>query len=96
MIAGVLYIINEVKLSIYRFLNSGAKNSLDQSSWGSIGSLAVGAFNALVGYRCLDRRSTGKKGASTEGQQGRRVPQHGKESYWMRESVFDTPQPDLD
>ena len=88
MIAGVLYIINEVKLSIYRFLNSGAKNSLDQSSWGSIGSLAVGAFNALVGYYYLDRKSTGP-------QPGRGEPQLGRGSYYMREIVFGTPRSNL-
>ena len=43
--AGVLLLINEVELSIYRFLSLGAKmpkSSLDWSSWGSIGSLAIG------------------------------------------------------
>lgn len=42
-------LINEVELSIYRFLTLGAKKSksgLDQLSWGLIGSLTVGAFNA--------------------------------------------------
>ena len=42
--ASVLLLINEVELSIYKFLTLGAKkpkNSLDWSSWGSTGSLAV-------------------------------------------------------
>ena len=46
--ASVLLLINEVELSIYKFLTLGAKkpkNSLDWSSWVT-GSLAVGAFNA--------------------------------------------------
>ena len=63
--ASVLYIINEVELSIYRFLTLGAKkkqkNGLKyRSSWGSTDSLAVKAFNALAGYRCFDRRLIGK------------------------------------
>nr|CAN81360.1 hypothetical protein VITISV_010490 [Vitis vinifera] len=37
----------------------------------------------------LDQTSTG-------GQLGRREPQPGKEGYWKRESVFDTPRSDLD
>ena len=45
--AGVIFLINEVKLSIYRFLTPGTKkNGLDRSNWGSTDSLAVGAFNA--------------------------------------------------
>ena len=46
--ASVLFFINEVELSLYRFQTSGTKipkNSLDRSSWGSTSSLAVGAFN---------------------------------------------------
>ena len=46
--AGVLFLINEVELSIYRFLTSAAKmskNNVDQSSWGSTDSLTIGAFN---------------------------------------------------
>ena len=63
--ASVLYIINEVELSIYRFLTLGAKKKQKKglkyrSSWGSTGSLAVRAFNALTGYRCFDRRLIGK------------------------------------
>ena len=44
----VLLLINELELSIYRFLTLGAKkpkSSLDRSSWGSTSSLAVGALN---------------------------------------------------
>ena len=47
--AGVLFLINEVELSIYRFLTSAAKmskNNVDQSSWGSTSLLAFGALNA--------------------------------------------------
>ena len=63
LIASVLLFINEVELLIYRFLSSGVKNSkryprlvelwVDRitSRW---------ALNALTGYRCLDRTSTGK------------------------------------
>ena len=69
LIASVLYVINEVELSIYRFLSSGAKKvkgSLNRSSRGSTGSLVVEAFNALACYRCLDRTSTrGKESTST-------------------------------
>ena len=46
--ASVLFFINKVELSIYRFLTSRTKmpkNSLDRSSWGSTSSLAIGAFN---------------------------------------------------
>ena len=67
MIASVLYIINEVELSIYRFLSSGAKKSKKTASTGQ-----------------------------ARGRQGRREPQSGREGYWKRESVFDTPRPDLD
>ena len=45
--AGVLFFINEVEISIYRFLTSRAKKpkrGLDRSSWGSTGSLAVQAL----------------------------------------------------
>ena len=58
---GILYLINEVELFIYRFLTSGSKKikKLPQSvELGSTGSLVVGAFNALIGYRCFDRTST--------------------------------------
>ena len=34
--------------------------------------------------------------ALTEPRSGRGEPQPGIGSYWMRESVFSTPQPDLD
>ena len=50
--------INEVELSIYSFLTSGAKKSksnLDQSSWGSTGSLAIGALNAWQMTITLDQ-----------------------------------------
>ena len=56
-------LINEVEFSIYRFLTSGAKkpkSNLDWLSWGLIGSLAVGAFNAWQMIVTLDRTSTGK------------------------------------
>ena len=83
LITSVLYVINEVELSIYRFLSSGAKKSKRQPQSVKLGvdSLVVGAFNALAGYRCLERTSTG-------GRQGRREPQSGRENYWMKESVF--------
>ena len=45
----VLLLINELELSIYRFLTLGAKkpkSNLDRSSWGSTSSLVVGALNA--------------------------------------------------
>ena len=47
--ASVLLSINEVELSIYRFLSSRVKNNKRQPrpvDLGSTGSLAVGAFNA--------------------------------------------------
>ena len=56
---------------------------------GSTSSLAVGAFNALAGYHCFNRTSIG-------GWPRRRIPQPGRKDYWMRESVFNTPQLDLD
>ena len=62
--ANVLYVINEVELSIYRFLTSGANKNKKQPS--STGSLVVRAFNVLAGYRCFDRMSTGKEGTSTK------------------------------
>ena len=65
--ASVIYVINEVELSIYRFLTSGAKknkSSLNQSNWGLTGSLAIGVFNALIGYRCFNQTSIGKKDTS--------------------------------
>ena len=77
LIASVLYVINEVELSIYRFISSGAKNNKRQPqplSLGLTGSLAVGAFNALVGYCCLDRTSTG-------GWLGKRESQSRREGY---------------
>ena len=96
LIASVILFINEVELLIYRFLSSGVKNSKRYprsvelwvdwitSRW---------ALNALTGYRCLDRTSTGKGvNLDWEGSE----PQPGREDYWMRESVFDTPRPDLD
>ena len=46
--AGILLLINEVKLFVYRFLTSGAKkpkNSLDWSSWWLTGSLTIRGFN---------------------------------------------------
>ena len=64
MIASVLYVINEVELSIYRFLSLGAKNSKREPRLVELGvdhSLAVKAFNALAGYHCLDGRSTGPR-----------------------------------
>ena len=74
------------------FLSSRAKkskDSLDWSSWESTGSLAIEAFNALAGYRCLDQTLTGP-------QPGNRVPQLRRKGYWMRESVFGTLGLDLD
>ena len=65
------------------------KSSLDRSSWGSTGSLAVRVFNALAGYRCLNQRLTGPR-------PGRGEPQSVRGSYWMRERVFGTLQPNLD
>ena len=73
--ANVLYVINEVELSIYRFLTSGANKNKKQPS--STGSLVVRAFNVLAGYRYFDQSSTRNEGAST--------------GYWMKESVFNTP-----
>ena len=67
--ASVLLHINEVELSIYRFLTSGAKkpkSNLDWLSWGLIGSLAVGAFNAWQVTATFDRTSTEKANTSTE------------------------------
>ena len=71
MNAIVLLSINEVELSIYRFLSSRVKNNKRQPrpvDLGSTGSLAVGAFNvwqvtvALTGPRpILDLSSTGKR-----------------------------------
>ena len=58
----------------------------DRSSWGSTCSLAVRAFNALEGYRCFNWTSTG-------GWPGRRIPRPGREGYWKRECVFNTPWP---
>ena len=75
---GVLYLINEVKLSIYRFITLGAKkkkSSLNWSSWGSIGSLTVEAFNALADYRCFNQ-------ASTKDRSGRKIPRPRREDYW--------------
>ena len=51
-------LINEVELSIYRFLTSGAKkpkSSLDRLSWGFTISLAIGAFNIWQVTVTLDR-----------------------------------------
>ena len=63
LIASVLYIINEVEVSIYSLLSLEAKKTKKQSQpvelGGSIAILAVVAFNALAGYRCLDWTSTG-------------------------------------
>ena len=56
-------LINEVELSIYRFLTSGTKkpkNSLDRSNLGLAGSLAVGEFNVSQMIVTLDRTSIGK------------------------------------
>ena len=57
-----------MKLSIYRFLTSGAKKSkysFDRSSWGSIDLVAVGALNAWQVTVTLDRNSIGKTNPST-------------------------------
>ena len=57
-----------MELSIYRFLTWGAKkskHSFDQSSWGSIDSLAVGVLNAWQVTVTLDRTSIGKANPST-------------------------------
>ena len=61
---GVLLLINKVELSIYRFLTSGAKKNKKQPQLverGSTGSLAIGAFNDVAGYRFFDRISTGPR-----------------------------------
>ena len=96
LIASVILFINEVELLIYRFLSSGVKNSkryprpvelwVDRitSRW---------ALNALTGYRCLDWTSIGPR---PDIDWERCEPQPGREGYWMRESVFDTPRPVLD
>ena len=44
----------------------------DWSSWGSVGSLTVRAFNALTGYHCFNWTSIG-------GRSGRRIPRPGRE-----------------
>ena len=75
--ASILFLINEVKLSIYRFLTSGAKkkkSNLNRLSWGSTGSLVVGAFNALIDYRCFDLILIG-------GQPRMELPRLGREGY---------------
>ena len=62
-------LINEVEISIYRFLTSGAKkpkSSLNRSNLGSIGLLTVGAFNAWQVTITLDRTSAGKEQLSKE------------------------------
>ena len=66
--ASVLLLINEMELSIYRFLTLGAKKSksnLDRSSQGLTSSLAVGAFNAWQVTVTLDQTSTRKANTST-------------------------------
>ncbi|RVW94459.1 putative mitochondrial protein [Vitis vinifera] len=80
--------IAEAKFKVVARETRKAKNNLNWSSWGSTGSLAIGAFNALAGYRCLDQTLIGP-------QPGNRVPQLRREGYWMRESVFYTPRLDL-
>ena len=58
---------NEVEFSIYRFLTLGAKkpkSNLDRSSWGSTGSLAVGALNVWQVTVTLDRTLNGKTNPS--------------------------------
>ena len=60
--ASVFYVINEVELSIYRFLSSGAKKSKRQPRPVELGVdrfTSRETFNALVGYRCLDQTSIG-------------------------------------
>ena len=92
MNARVFLSINEVELSIYRFLTSGSKKNEKQPQpveLGSTDSLVVGAFNALVSYHCFNY-------TSIRGRLGKRIPRPRREGYWMRESVFSTPQPDLD
>ena len=60
-----------MELFIYRFLTLGAKkpkNSLNRSSWGSIGSLVVRAFNAWQVTVTLDRegKSLDREGISLD------------------------------
>ena len=65
---GVFLLINEMKLSIYRFSTLRAKkpkNNLNLLSWGSTGSLAVGALNAWQVTVTLDRTSIEKTYPST-------------------------------
>ena len=85
MIASVLLFINEVELLIYRFLNSGVKNSkryprpvelwVDQitSRW---------VLNALTGYRCLDRTSTRHRPGRVWTLTGKRRLLDERECFW--------------
>ena len=69
LIASVLYLINEVGLSMYRFLSLGAKKTKKQPQSVELGvnrSLTIRTFNALASYCCLNRRSTENEGTLTE------------------------------
>ena len=60
MIASVLFLINEVELSIYRFSGSGVKNNKRYPRPVKLGINWITsrwAFNALIGCHCLDRTS---------------------------------------
>ena len=64
-----------------------AKGSLDRSSLGLIDSLAVGVFNTLAGYYCLDRRLTEKGWTSI----GKRKLLDERECFWHSSTE---PRPD--
>ena len=82
MIASVLYLINEAKLSIYNLSKLRSqkhqKATLTGLAGGSIDSLAVKAFNALSSYRCLNRKSTGPQS---------KVNQEGVNLNWEEEAT---------
>ena len=64
----VLFLKNEVELSIYKFLTTRTKKTKKQPQsieLGSTGSLAVGAFNAWQVTVTLNRRSIGKANTLT-------------------------------
>ena len=88
--ASVLLLINEMELSIYRFLTPGPKKNKRQPQPIELGVnwIVIGAFNALIGYHYVDQ-------TSTRGQPGKKIPQSGRKGYWKRERVFCTPRSDL-